>query len=130
MGLVSMTCIGEYDVKLMLQTSLCLGYPGFDIFSEILVFSVSICLNLEFLDSLSVSLFKTLGRYKSCKHVMKTSCRHLGRQKDFTLKTSSRGLADIFNTSSTCFTKTNVCQEAGAILLMPLSHYSELLFSA
>ena len=36
----------------------------------------------------------------SCNYIFKTSSRHLGRQKNVTLKTSSRRLQDVFSTSS------------------------------
>ena len=48
-------------------------------------------------------VFKTSSRRvckTSCNYVFKTSSRRLGRQKNVTLKTSSRRLQDVFSTSS------------------------------
>ena len=86
-----------------------LKYVRKDLPSKHFLFSKTSSRRLE--DVFSVTLFvfqdvfKTSSRRvckTSCNYVFKTSSRRLGRQKNVTLKTSSRHLLYVF-------TKTNVC---------------------
>ena len=61
------------------------------------------CKNFSFSTTSWRCVYKKEGVFKrtSCKHVLKTFGRCLGRQKDITLKMSWRRLDDFFNTSLT-----------------------------